>query len=52
MEILEAEVEFAEGITSGKELFLRQIFNRNIVILSEPLEGLNVLPSILVDVAD
>lgn len=45
-------MEFAEGITSRKDVFIGQKPFRNFVIFPDPLQRLHVLPAVLEDVAD
>ena len=52
IEVLEAKIEFAEGLTRGQQLLLRQVLDGNVVVDAEPLEGGDVLASLLEDVCN
>lgn len=51
-EAAEAEVDFAERLTGGEEVPLREVLYGDLVVRPKPPEGLDVLAAALVDVAD
>lgn len=52
IEVLEAKIEFAEGLTRGQQVLLRQVLDGNVVVDAEPLEGGDVLASALEDICN